>query len=236
ELREQVRRVFERASTRFGQAETGQSPSEEIGIKAEIGRVRLPDDQRRRAGEQLAPDVCLQSHVRGYVALALSPVLDRITGRVLEAPLADARAAEGEVPTQDGRSPQSESQAEAHNGATHAGPRGRVREDRAPNLSVALAPEQRAFETVKQPASERPAQSERDLRGPSLLTRRIEAERQAVEEPRTVAVVGVSQFATVEQTELLAAFKFARHAEPETEPAYFRFRFEVFTPDPPGAF
>src|SRR5262249_16583343 len=116
-----------------------------------------------RAGEQLAPDVCLQSHVRGYVALALAPVLERIPGYVREALLADAREAEGEVPAQDGRPPQSESQAEAHDGATHVGPRGRVRDERAPNLSVALAPEQRAFEPVKQAASERPAQSERDL-------------------------------------------------------------------------
>src|SRR5262249_53982296 len=205
EIREEVRRVFERASTRIGQAETSQSPSEEIGIEAEIGRVPLPDDQRRRAGEQLAPDVCLQSHVRGYVALALAPVLDRIPGRVLEALLADAREAVGEVPTQDGRSPQSESQAEAHDGAVHVGPRGRVREDSAPNLSVALPPEQRAFETVKQAARERPAQSKRALGGPPLLTRRIEAERQAVEEPRTVAVVGVSQFVSVEQAELVSA-------------------------------
>src|SRR5262245_214802 len=139
-IREEVRRVFARASARFGQAETRKSPSKEIGKEIEIGRVRFPDDQRRRAGEQLAPDVCLQSRVRGYVAFALSPILDHIPGRVLAALPADAREAEGEVPAQDGRSPQSESQAEAGAGATHAGPRGRVREDRAPNLSIALAP------------------------------------------------------------------------------------------------
>src|SRR5882672_4907440 len=109
EIREKVRRVLARASVRFGQAEIRQSPAEEIGIETEIDRVRLPDDQRRRADERPAPDVCLQSHVCGQEALALSPVLDRIPGRVLAALLVDVREAEGEVRAQDGRSPQNES-------------------------------------------------------------------------------------------------------------------------------
>src|SRR5215813_8029697 len=57
------------------------------------------------------------------------------------------------------------------------------------NLFVALAPYERAIETVKQAAADRSAQSEGDLRRPPLLTSRIEAERQAVDEPRTVTVI-----------------------------------------------
>ena len=59
EVREYARRVPARASTQFDQAETCQSPAEEIGTEVEVGRGRLPENQRRRAEEQAAPDVCL---------------------------------------------------------------------------------------------------------------------------------------------------------------------------------